>query len=601
MKTPDDADVDAPEPASPNPDETGPGRAPSAKLVPILLGVFALVATFNAPRRDFWGDEAVHAQVTREMIEASDSVDGWLVPTLGGSPYLAKPPLAFWLSALSGSIPDLDPHLAYRLPSLLCGLLSLWLTYWLGRKMFDRSVGVLAMAMQGTTLVFFFDASWAGADLVFACFLQLAISCFLVRAHGDSNGKLVWIGWIGLAAASMTKSPLLACGLTFGVLVATLFFGGGVSSLGRGFGRFARRTPTVMYLILAGAWYVYIFSGTEHGTALFEDHWQRQHFERFVGDLDDAHSPLFYVVAILVGFLPWSLFLGLGLLHAKDRTSRDGQRACLFWFLFVLLALTIVSSKRVSYLLPLIPAMSLMTASAFLETKERFSLWEDYLRDQFFHVVPWLLKVPAILALLLAIASLAGLHEKIESEWLNKLFADDENRSTILVLLTICGVAAWITALRMEKELEGTDRWRRALELARVTVFLFFVGSFLLPALDPVQSARSFLVSVNETVDTSTLATYGLDRPAAVRYYLPEREILHFDRLPVIEESDADGPRAKLKAYLSSTKKVYLLASADEVEGLKTQFPGTFSRMAEVDRGRMGIRGDFVLLSAENP
>ena len=599
-----DADTSRKASGAANPDvqEPGPGRRPSRLLVPALLAIFAFVAIFNAPRRDFWGEEAVHAEVTREMSKAAGSIDGWLVPTLGGSPYLAKPPLAIWLSHLCDSIPGLPPypHLTYRLPSLLGAVLSLWLTFWLGRKLFDASVGVLALTIQGTTFLFLLDASWAGGDLVFACLLQLAISCFLVRAHGGGGGKLIWFGWIGLAGASMTRSPLLACGLTFGVLIAALFFKEGISSVGSGLGRFSRRAPVVMYLVLASAWYIYIVAGTAHGSVLLEEHWQRQHIERFTGGLGDAHTPLYYIAVLLSGFLPWSLFLVLGVLHAKDRTDRDGQRDCLVWFIVILIALSIVSSKRPSYLLPLVPAISLMTASAFLETSERFSLWEDYLRDQFFHIVPWLLKVPAIVALLLAITSLIGLHESFPSDWLKTLFANNESRTAILVLLTVGGVGAWLTAERMKRQLVGADRSRKTLELARATVFLFFIGSFLLPALNPVQSARTFLRDVDKTVGKSTLATYGEDLPAAVLYYLPDRKITHFAQLTIVDDdaTAAAGPRAKLEAYVSSKKKVYVLASAGEVEGLKRQFPGMFSHMSEVDRGRMGMRGDFVLLSA---
>ena len=63
---------------------------------------------------------------------------------------------------------------------------------------------------------------------------------------------------------------------------------------------------------------------------------------------------------------------------------------------------------------------------------------------------------------------------------MSKLLSDEDNRNTILILSAIGGVAAWVTAERTKKEIAKADRSRRALELARASVFLLFIGSFLL-------------------------------------------------------------------------------------------------------------------------
>ena len=191
--------------------------------------------------------------------------------------------------------------------------------------------------------------------------------------------------------------------------------------------------------------------------------------------------------------------------------------------------------------------------------------------------------------------SLLSLQDRLEIAWLKEVLVDEDQRAMILALLGIGAVTAWVTAERLGKEIQHPDRSRRVVELARAGVFLLFIGSFLLPAIDPVQSARRFLSEVGSTVGDAPLSTYGIERPAL--FYLADRKIGHFEQLS-IEETDRKREK-KLEDYLLSGKTVYLLAAADEIDGLQTQFPGTLSRMIEIRRGRMGIHGEFVLLSSK--
>src|SRR5260370_38515582 len=66
---------------------------------------WVLLATFCA-FFFFWGlasfgligaDEPRYAQVAREMLARND----WVTPVLGGSPWLEKPPLYYWLAMLA--------------------------------------------------------------------------------------------------------------------------------------------------------------------------------------------------------------------------------------------------------------------------------------------------------------------------------------------------------------------------------------------------------------------------------------------------------------------------------------------------------------------
>jgi 4-amino-4-deoxy-L-arabinose transferase-like glycosyltransferase len=68
------------------------------------LGQFGLIGA----------DEPRYAQVAREMLERHD----WITPTLGGQPWLEKPPLYYWQAMLAYRIFGVSDWAA-RLPSAI--------------------------------------------------------------------------------------------------------------------------------------------------------------------------------------------------------------------------------------------------------------------------------------------------------------------------------------------------------------------------------------------------------------------------------------------------------------------------------------------------
>ena len=98
----------------------------------ILLAVALLVASGYGLRDPWPADEPRFASLARDMVASGD----WLFPRVGGDLYQDKPPVYFWLLALSyaaiGSV-----RWSFLLPSLLGALLSLWLVSDLARRLWS--------------------------------------------------------------------------------------------------------------------------------------------------------------------------------------------------------------------------------------------------------------------------------------------------------------------------------------------------------------------------------------------------------------------------------------------------------------------------------
>ncbi len=224
----------------------------------LLIGLALLALApglFSIPPID--RDEPRFAQASRQMARA-DSWRALIVPRVGDEPRLRKPPLIYWLQALSARLigertpaaiaewfaklgqvaptADANPAAAsnaaprrvppsgigvYRLPSLLLALGSVLLTWRLGCGLFDPRVGLLAAALLAVCPVLLWDARLARADQLVLLLTIVAQLC-LLRLWRQSrreqparrDGRWAWWGfWLANALSLMTKGPI-TLGLT---------------------------------------------------------------------------------------------------------------------------------------------------------------------------------------------------------------------------------------------------------------------------------------------------------------------------------------------------------------------------------------------------
>lgn len=98
--------------------------------------------------------EARYATVAMHMAKNGD----WITPTVdGATPFWAKPPLAFWLTASSYQVFGLN-EFAARLPSYLFYLAITWMVFLIGRDVRDRVFGLLAACVFASMGLAFFLA-----------------------------------------------------------------------------------------------------------------------------------------------------------------------------------------------------------------------------------------------------------------------------------------------------------------------------------------------------------------------------------------------------------------------------------------------------------
>src|SRR5262249_18336024 len=162
--------------------------------------------------------EAFVAQGAREIVESGT----WWYPTIGGRPWLEKPPLPWWLTAALGRCAGGIDGTVARLPSVLAATAMVLGVAVVAVRHYGPGIGLLAGAVQATTAWTVWRGRLAEADMLLACLITWAIVAFdRMRDEdaigpGSSRGRwrvARWAFFVLLGATSLVK------GIGFGAVL----------------------------------------------------------------------------------------------------------------------------------------------------------------------------------------------------------------------------------------------------------------------------------------------------------------------------------------------------------------------------------------------
>ncbi len=321
-------------------------------------------------------DEGRYAEIPREMVASGD----WVTPRLDAVKYFEKPPLQYWATAATFEL--FGQHAwTVRLWAALCGFLGLVLTLVSGRRLYGMRAAAFAVIVQASSLLYIAMARVATLDMSLSFTLQLAMTALAllvqrsegVAANGaaaspatdapsalispsEARWRLPLLLGVGVALAVLTKGLI---GIVIPAAVALLFM-----LMYRDARLLLASRPwwtLAALLVIATPWFV-LASARNPGFARF--FFIFEHFQRYLSRTGfERYQPdWFFVPVLLAGLLPWTSLLPralIGALHA----ARRGERATgllLIWAGFIFVFFSLSQSKLVPYILPLVPALSLL-------------------------------------------------------------------------------------------------------------------------------------------------------------------------------------------------------------------------------------------------
>ena len=150
-----------------------------------MLGLLALgLGVGSATRLTY--HEAFVAQGAREILSSGQ----WWYPTIGGLPWLEKPPLPFWLVACLGwCTGTVSPGVA-RVPSVAAAACIIVGVSLLAVRHYGSAIGIVSGAIQATTAWTVLRGRLAEADILLACLIVWTLFAFdRMRARQVPSGN----------------------------------------------------------------------------------------------------------------------------------------------------------------------------------------------------------------------------------------------------------------------------------------------------------------------------------------------------------------------------------------------------------------------------
>jgi 4-amino-4-deoxy-L-arabinose transferase-like glycosyltransferase len=298
------------------------------------------------------------AEVTREMLLTGD----FFHPAINGEPYFDKPLLGYWFIALVSRVTGGLNEWAVNLPSAVAGFLALWATVWLGRKLWSEQAGRTAGWIMLTTYGFLMWGRRGEADIANLAAIILAVAWYWARRDKPSFGAYLVFYLIcfigahtkGLAAVAIPLIVLLPdiirehrwrAHLTLSHFIALLI---------------------CLAIYLAPFIYASQSNPDYQSSGLYLVF--KENIQRFINPFD--HVEPFYVYLIYVPqlFLPWTplLLVALAGLISSVKNLEYNTRWLLEGIILIFLFFTVSGSRRVYYILPILPFCALATAVFFL-------------------------------------------------------------------------------------------------------------------------------------------------------------------------------------------------------------------------------------------
>ena len=342
-----------------------PRRLFSGDAALLALAAFWLVF-LNGVRLLTLPDEGRYTGVAWDMLRHGDIS----TPLLNGMPYFHKPPLFYWLDAISMRVFGMNEW-AVRLPSVLGAWLALFATYAFVRRNYGVAAARITVLIMATMPLFFGAAQFANMDMLVAGLISATVLAGAETIMRRDSGR-PWRAMSALMGA-LAGLAFLAKGLIGPVLPGgVLFFWLLLRRDGKGMLALLRPATLLAFAVVALPWCVVMqarYPGFFHYFFVY------QHFQRFLDSGFNNKEPiLFYVPVLIATALPWTLW-GLGLFRRPfwkaERDPKGVRRLMAIWGLVVLVFFSIPASKLVGYILPALPPLAFLLAERVRETIAR--------------------------------------------------------------------------------------------------------------------------------------------------------------------------------------------------------------------------------------
>jgi len=495
----------------------------------IILLVCLQLFCYRIGHRPLWEyDEAMHAQVAREMLQRGD----WCTPVFNNENFYDKPVLHFWLVIGSYLLLGVN-ELAARLPSAMLGILGALLVYLWARTLYGSLAALLSALVLATSVEYVVLSQNIIHDLALSLFISIALFLFHRASRKNGFTKVTFFCfYAALGCAVLTKGPI---GLLLPGLIIFLYL-----LKTKQWHLILNRylvAGAAVFLIIALPWY--IIMALRH-----DDYLQafliKGNIARFFSRKSGHREPFyFYIQMLAAGFFPWSVFIPSALyLHFQNfRKRKDNDSYFLLLAAVAPLAFFSLSrSKLPTYILPVFPALAILIGRLWAAglRSEAGTSWSRHLKNcslVFFFFI-------------LAISAFGILYVS--------------SRYPLYTVQTVMSCAALLFFALLFLILGRKEKVIYSFfSLVAMMLIIFTAAKIIvLPEVSHFKSARELALRIKHLVPPGEPAVFYRDIRESVIFYSGRRAV-------VLETKE------ELAAYLSSPQPVFCLISIKTLDKIK--------------------------------
>ena len=349
-------------------DPLSPGGITSTRVLVLLLLAFCAAWFCNLDYRSLVRpDEGRYAEIAREMAVTGD----WVTPRLNGIKYFEKPPLQYWATAAAYQAFG-ESEWTARLWAALTGFAGVLLVGFAGTRLFGRQAGLCAAVVLASSLIYVVIGHINTLDMGVSFWLTLGLTGFLLaqRDRTRTRETTLWmaLAWMAMGLGFLSKG-LIGLVLPGAAMAAYALVQRDLTFL-------KRLEPVIGVAILLVVTLPWVIAASLANPEFAHFFFIHEHFERFLTTTHQRVAPWWYFIPILAaGMLPWTAMLGHAGLHAwKADAPAQAFKPRRFLLLYAAVIFAFFStshSKLPSYILPIFPALALLTGDWLAQVRGR--------------------------------------------------------------------------------------------------------------------------------------------------------------------------------------------------------------------------------------
>ncbi|MCH3949852.1 MAG: glycosyltransferase family 39 protein [Acidaminococcus sp.] len=343
--------------------------------------------------------ESNYAETAVEMIRSGDLFS----PRIFGHYWYDKPIFYYWQLIASYKIFGINSFAA-RFPQGICGVLSVMLTYWFVRRLYDERRGFVAGVILATSIEFFYISRAIITDMTLFLFFNFTLMALWI-AYTENKKSWCYAAYVGAALGTLTKGPigLVLPGLIF------LFFLAWRHDL-KAMKRMKFFSGLLLYIVICAVWYGPMVM-LHDGDFLLNFFGVHNVLRATVSEHPKQNVWYYYILMFLAGCAPWSFTLPLA---GHTRSLKNNLKTLwetvkrnrwlpdcdvrtqffVSWAFIVVLFFQIVQTKYMTYTFPYMVPLA-VGFSSYLQNHTRVVRWTAGVTTVMILALTWFVAIPA--------------------------------------------------------------------------------------------------------------------------------------------------------------------------------------------------------------